>query len=102
MFVRELLARLRDRALCASITCVAALCPGPERRRCRDRAGVLPGSRTALRFRFARWWVVVMVPASLDRDGRHCDGRETSGEGAGWLMSWWLAAVRRAASSRRG
>jgi hypothetical protein len=26
----ELLARLRDRALCAWITCVAALCPGPN------------------------------------------------------------------------
>jgi hypothetical protein len=30
MFVMELLARLRDRALCASITRVAALCPRPS------------------------------------------------------------------------
>jgi hypothetical protein len=60
MFVMELLARLRDRALCASITCVAALCPGPNGGGVLIALGAAGDLGTALRFRFAGdrrlWW----------------------------------------------
>jgi len=49
-----LLARFPDRAFCASITCVAALCPGPSGGGGLIARGAAGDLGTALRFRFAR------------------------------------------------